>query len=106
MEKSKARVKFGIDYDSPYLARLRFKVGETEYKSEEADGAYLGQLDTGSNTPAMRTKFVKENGFPIFQVKRSFYRHFASSRFIAWHHRYKMTVFEPQSIAIKEGELG
>ena len=57
-----------LDLNSPFTAELRFN----NYSSSRPNGMYLGYVDTGSNTPAMSTEFVKKQKFPIYPVKRSF----------------------------------
>ena len=57
-----------LDLSHPFTTDLRIK----DYRSSKADGTYTGFLDTGSNTPAMRTDFVKKESFPIYAVKRPF----------------------------------
>ena len=42
------------------------------YDSINNNGKYKSLIDSGSNTPAMRTEFVKQQGFPIYAVKRPF----------------------------------
>ena len=67
-----------LDLSAPFETPLRFK----DYESKENDGLYSGFLDTGSNTPAMRTEFVKEQNFPIYPVKRPFFADTANGEVI------------------------
>ena len=57
-----------LDLSAPVLVQLRIK----DYHSNIENGMYSGFIDTGSNTPAMKTDFVKSQNFPIYSVKRPF----------------------------------
>ena len=54
--------------DAPFTTKLKFN----HYRSKETDGLYEALIDSGANTPAMSTEFVKSENFPIFAVKRPF----------------------------------
>ena len=56
------------DLDPEFTTELIFK----GFASKRESGGYLALLDTGSNTPAMKTSFVQKQGFPIYAVKRPF----------------------------------
>ena len=62
------------DLAAPFLCRLRFN----GFISTEPDGLYTAFLDTGSNTAAMKASFAKTNGFPLYDLKRTFTAHTAN----------------------------
>ena len=56
------------DLDAPFTTKLKFK----NYYSKDEGGLYESLIDSGANTPAMRTEFVKSENLPIYAVKRPF----------------------------------
>ena len=57
-----------IDLSSLFTAALKFNC----YESTANEATFMALPDTGSNTPALKTEFVKKQSFPIYCVKRLF----------------------------------
>ena len=52
--------------DDPITKKFRIR----DFQSQHADGRYIGIVDTGANAPVMRSGFARDEGFPVYQLKR------------------------------------